>query len=482
MGKSKAAKARKAQRKAAAKSQAAMSAPKALKQKKKKQKQGKSGLRMQPVGPGDNIKSSKKSGLQNFMVSGATTRRAQTICEDEYIGEVIATSTGYANVQYAVNPGQATTFPWGSKIAALYEEYDFSYLEFYYKREVSEHATLGTTGKVILSFDYDASDIAPTTKQQVEDTVPHMDGMPSTPEIRLRLDCARMRKNIAKYVRPGALPANTDIKTYDVGNLNVSTYGLAASSGTLGELRVRYCCKFSEPVLAASQVVGGVAHFSSLVSTTTNNLAGMALQAGYTPTLGGITAAGNTVTFPANIPGNYLLVLAIQAGTSVSAIGFGSFGGGASALNLLSSGNARDAIYSVGSLSGTTTSPAMIMSSCSVTAAGGTVVYNPGTIVTSGTTAGDLWVISLPVSVLTAPEPVQDGEDRVARLEEMVQRLAGLLSPPFAQRSASCVTAEEAEEIKRQDGKTAADSGDELGSSVHIPRGLLSQFMRGSTK
>jgi len=277
---------------------------------------------------------------------------------------------------------------------------------------------------------------------------------------------------------------NTDIKTYDCGNLYVSQYGLAANTGTLGELRVRYCCRFSEPVLEASQVVGGAMHFSSITATTANNFAGAVVQAGGTPFMSGISlsAASNTITWPASIPGNYLVLIAVQGATSASGIGENGFTGGVTGLNLFTSGGARDAQRIIASLAGTTTSPAMFSASLSVTTAGGTYVINPSTIVSSGAGSVDVFIVSLPATVLTAPEPVNNGEDRVAALELQVARLVGLLSPSVS-RSASCMTASEVEEeTKCQKIKTDADSSDELGSSVHIPRGLLSQFMRGSAK
>jgi len=86
--------------------------------------------------------------------SAATTRRGQIIEEDEYIADIVG-STAFATTAYPVNPGQSNTFPWANKIASLYEKYDFERLEFYYRREVSEFATNGQAGKVMLSFDYD---------------------------------------------------------------------------------------------------------------------------------------------------------------------------------------------------------------------------------------------------------------------------------------------------------------------------------------
>ena len=108
---------------------------------------------------------------------------------------------------------------------------------------------------MIFSVDFDASDAAPTTKQQMEDTVPHADSMPCE-NLRLRLPKAQMHgsNSLAKYVRTGGLPGNADIKTYDVGNLNVATQGVPANV-EIGELRVRYSITFSVPVLESTTAI-----------------------------------------------------------------------------------------------------------------------------------------------------------------------------------------------------------------------------------
>jgi len=201
------------------------------KKKKKKNKNKSQDLANTQLGTG---------GLKLSSANRGTTRKHQYIEEDEYIGEVNG-SVAFSTTAYPINPGQSSTFPWACKIAALYEKYRFVSIEFYYRREVSEYATNGQTGKVMLSCDYDASDSAPTSKQQVLDTEPHEDGMPCKDTIVLRLDCDQMQRQDGCYVRPGTQPVNTDIKTYDAGNLYVSTYGNANTS-VLGELRVRYKC------------------------------------------------------------------------------------------------------------------------------------------------------------------------------------------------------------------------------------------------
>jgi len=241
--------------------------------------------------------------------------------EDEYIAD-ISGSTTFATTAFPVNPGQVGTFPWLSKQAAQWEKYRWEYLEFYYKPEVSAFATQGQSGKIILSMDYDAADAPPSGKQQAEDTDPHTDAMPYE-DLLLVLDPRQMFEMAdSKYVRPGGLPGSTDIKTYDSGNLSVSTIG---NQGTtlLGELHVRYAVIFEVPVLETAP--GGsvaannqVALFESAApqALTTTVSAQMLLATALTNGIGAVNTAGSIV-LPA---GNYLIdyVDSVSAATNMS--------------------------------------------------------------------------------------------------------------------------------------------------------------------
>jgi len=228
--------------------------------------------------------------------------------EDEYIADVNGSVT-FATTAFPVNPGQAATFPWLSKQAAQWEKYYWEYLEFYYKPEVSAFAQNGAAGKVILSMDYDAADAPPSSKQQAEDTDPHADAMPYE-DLLLQLDPYEMfQMGLSKYVRPGGLPGSTDIKTYDSGNLSVST--IANVNATLiGELHVRYAVVFEVPVLESS--AGGsvpannqVAWFMSSIAEpeTTGVPLTLALATAEANGIAAVNTAGSIVP-PA---GNYLV-------------------------------------------------------------------------------------------------------------------------------------------------------------------------------
>jgi len=186
--------------------------------------------------------------LSQMFPSGASSRarRSRVEVEDEYIAD-IAGSVSFATTNFAVNPGQSAVFPWLSKEALLFEKYKILRLEFYYRPQVSAYAANGQTGKVMLSFDFDASDAPPGSKQQVEDTHPHSDGMPYE-EVILTIDPKDCSLQDSYFVRPGGLPGSSDIKTYDVGVLSVSTIG-NNSTANIGELRVRYAIALQDPVL-----------------------------------------------------------------------------------------------------------------------------------------------------------------------------------------------------------------------------------------
>lgn len=225
-------------RQAARKGQAT---PKLVVQRVKRQRPRRN--RSQRVGAGG-----RASGVGSTR-TGQRTAKNCVVEEDEYVTEVPSSSAFLVSTRQ-INPGNPLLFPWLSKQAKQWEKYHFEYLEFYYKREVSEYAPNGSSGKVIMSVDFDANDPPPSSKQQMEDSDPHVDGMPCENQ-RLFLRANQIHSLYPTlFVRDTTLPVgNIDLKTYDVGQLHVATQGNANTGTQVGELRVRYRVRFSVPVL-----------------------------------------------------------------------------------------------------------------------------------------------------------------------------------------------------------------------------------------
>lgn len=176
----------------------------------------------------------------------------------EYVADIVAgtgTASVFTTTTYAVNPGQATTFPWLSRISTNYESYSFNSLRFDYETEAP--STLG--GTLVLTLDYDASDPPPTSKQQA---MTYRSAVRSAPWSACQHTSIKedLHKSKTNFIRPGLQPAGTDIKTYDIGNLFAISQGVSTASAVLGELYVEYDVVLMTPVYEPPSpplVVGG---------------------------------------------------------------------------------------------------------------------------------------------------------------------------------------------------------------------------------
>lgn len=344
-------------------------------------------------------------------------RRSQIVTEDEFVSDVFG-SVGFVTTAFPLNPGQASLFPWGNKIAQLYERYQFLHCVPYYKPQVSGFATNGQAGKVMLSCDYDALDAAPTTKQQVEDTVPHVDCMPYQ-SMALPLDVRQMATSDAKYVRPGAVPAGGDIKTYDAGTIYVSTQG-NTNTTVIGEFRIRYSYRLETPILDSPLGVGLTqAHI-------VEGAAGTAAAAGssFLGTTGGVLRAGSTLptvvtknTFTLPLPGSYL-VSAVFVGSVTAGATF-TGGSNISAVQIIS-----DNAAAAESIANGATAAAWI-GVLSVSAAGiaaaNTVTITGLANLAAGT--ADIFISQISSGLLLPKTESNVLAERVARLETLLKIL-----------------------------------------------------------
>lgn len=161
-----------------------------------------------------------------------------TITHKEYIADITGSSDFFTS-SFSLNPGIAAVFPWLSNIAVNYESYVFKRLEFMFETSVATT----TPGTVMLAVDYDATDAAPLTKQAL---MSYAQAQRSSPWQACSYNCrsgdlTKFAKE--RYVRSG--DTTGDIKTYDVGNLFLSTQGTPAT--VLGELYVAYTIELRTP-------------------------------------------------------------------------------------------------------------------------------------------------------------------------------------------------------------------------------------------
>jgi len=240
-----------------------------------------------------------------YKVDGSSCRVRHT----ERIGTVNG-SVAFTTTAYAVNPGLPSSFPYLAGIANRFESYRFNSLVFHYKTKTATTAL----GDVIQVVDYDASDAAPETSIQAE---AYQGATSSAPWQDNR--CVSTKQNLMKlpsrYVRGEAIPANTDIKLYDVGNYYVCTEN-QASAALIGYLYVTYDIELMTPQLRASDFgISGGTVAGGTAMTAANPM-------GTAPVIdaqarGFSLSAASVVTLSS--PGTYLLSLKIT-GTVLSDI------------------------------------------------------------------------------------------------------------------------------------------------------------------
>jgi hypothetical protein len=217
----------------------------------------------------------------------------------EYVGD-IAGSVALTVTKYSVNPGLQATFPWAGGISPSFEEYDTKTIAFHYEPESSSSAT----GTVIISFDYDAADVTPTTKQQLLTFSDNVRAAPWVP-CTLVLKLSDLRKRGRLYVRNAPVPS-TDIKTYDLGNVYIATSG-QANTANIGEFWISYDFPHHTPttnVQSLSQHITGATPTTASFLGTQTSIAGSTALA---------TIVGNVLTF--NYAGKFMVVY-IFSGTS----------------------------------------------------------------------------------------------------------------------------------------------------------------------
>jgi len=169
-----------------------------------------------------------------------------------------------------------------------------------------------------MSLDYDAADPAPSSKQQAMSYRGSVRSAPwtSCSHVSLKEDLTKGKTN---FVRIGVQPPNTDIKTYDIGNLYVMSQGVTTGGSVLGELYFTYTVKLMTPVFEVfSSLFGG--------QITAGGTVSQANPLGSVPVLGadsfGISANANSVvTFVT--AGTYYVSTEVT-GTVLSADNFGT--------------------------------------------------------------------------------------------------------------------------------------------------------------
>jgi len=248
------------------------------------------------------------AGLKTQAPRISASRDSCRIVHRELVASVTGSVAFTVAQSLALNPGLVATFPWLATQAQSWESYKFNKLRFCYYTRTGTNVP----GSVLLVPDYDAADAAPASEQiasSYEDVVE--DAPWKDLECNLR-EAAMFSMGPKKFIRTGALSANQDIKTYDVGNLHLCT--VDGTAVAWGKLWVEYDISLYTPQLPPAGA-GPLAalHITGVTPTSSSLLGTQTIVAGSTPFA---TVTGEVVTF--SVAGRYMLSYWAVATTSVT--------------------------------------------------------------------------------------------------------------------------------------------------------------------
>lgn len=186
--------------------------------------------------------------------STSITRRGITVTHRELYDVVYTPADGsFLNVAYRINPALDIVFPWLAPIAAQFEQYRFTKLQFRYVPSCS--AT--TVGALVMGMDYNALDAAAPDISTLTTYSGSIRSQLYTPCVFTCGGPELARFQNERYTRRGDIPTGGNAQLYDVGTFQFAVNG-AAAAAQVGEIYVEYTVHLFTPqlnVLASTEAM-----------------------------------------------------------------------------------------------------------------------------------------------------------------------------------------------------------------------------------
>jgi len=261
------------------------------------------------------------SSVPKFQGDG---KRGVRLTEREILGNIVSGSlvTGssvFTNQSFNLNPTDPSTFPWLSKIANLFDQWDPHGIVFEFHTTSSTfNGTSQALGAVIMATDYDVNDPKYVSKQQMENADYACSTVPSS-NLLHGVECDPHERPLeVLYTTPRAGQLNFS----SLGNFQIATQGCSTAGTTLGELWISYDITFYKKQLVSSAL--DVPAISGVSSATIGGPLWIpsTLYLQRNMTYAQIVGTGTTFSFPPSQgSGRFLYtlkVLSYQTGDSTS--------------------------------------------------------------------------------------------------------------------------------------------------------------------
>lgn len=284
----------------------------------------------------------------------STTARSSSdglrFSKTEYLGDIIAHNLNANSTldqfhirTFKLNPGLEKMAPFGSQLAANFDEYSMSSCTFHFRSSVGEYATNGQLGKVLMCTQYNVQNPVFDDKVRMLDYSGANSGM-ITQDIIHHVDCSKAK---GKFIRVNENSTVKDVRDYDFGNFSYALSGLSAeyANKSLGELWITYTVHLKRPKLftgrglaisqdlwAWGEYVKPIAEgtymlgFESDSEPTANRLKGAANSIGTTITNTGTASdPSTTIHFPPGFAGFADITVNVRSQYITEAFNNGTF-------------------------------------------------------------------------------------------------------------------------------------------------------------
>lgn len=185
-------------------------------------------------------------------VKNTNRGEATVVSHREYLGELLTgtgTPSAFTLQEYALNIGNPNLFPFGSKLAENFQEWEVRGMLIELKSEASNTSTTLNMGSMFIAVDYNALDYAPTNKIELENLEYACSNKPSE-SILMPVECKRSNDVLTHlYVSVNGDYQGGDKRLYDLGNVFIGSYGCPAAGAPIAEIWVTYEIAFFKPRL-----------------------------------------------------------------------------------------------------------------------------------------------------------------------------------------------------------------------------------------
>jgi len=324
----------------------------------------------------------------------------------EYIGDMLSglitvgSSTDYTVQSFAINPGNSVLFPWLSKAASNFQEYEVQGMLVEMITEMGQYATTGALGNVMMAAEYNPLAGAPLNKIQLLE-LEYSSSTIASNNLIMPVECARNNDSLTHlFISVDENYVGTDARSFNLGTVFCASQGIPTAGLKIAEMWCTYEIALYKPQLNFACPGGGTgSHIIFDAATSAHPFTGATVTPGSTP---GFAADGDSIFLPEG-RASYLIVISWKttAGSNVAFVPTFSNGAGYGALTQWASQSVNN--FANFALNGdvATTSTGMTWSARVVTLPGSTtptITFAGGTLISA--CKGDIWIMQTPNSLV----------------------------------------------------------------------------------